>query len=286
MKKLPFAFFLIFVFALFNMIPYTAYADNQTLGKYNIQVESLEGSDDAKELNSYRKEFTKYLNQKVKWQIEAEDNDSYSYVSKSDLDFNDTSKIYGLKFHGLYTKYEQFASYDSFMNDLGECYKWRICINKDGTLFDMVIYKSNNTNTYGDIIGGDWYVDSCYVCNYLTPYYDPEVITKNTKRMLRNNNETDKDVKLVFFELDRLNGIDCAVVFVNNYAKYIYSYGMDFPAYKLSNETPQEIRDVISRTNSAICNNSDNQNTNTKVLYSYNMIMAFYSLCEYYSKSK
>jgi len=47
-----------------------------------------------------------------------------------------------------------------------------------------------------------------------------------------------------------------------------------------------KVHNVISRTNSAICNNSDNQNTNTKVLYSYNMIMAFYSLCEYYSKSK
>jgi hypothetical protein len=41
MKKLPFAFLLILVFALFNTITITAYADKQTSVKYNIQIESL-----------------------------------------------------------------------------------------------------------------------------------------------------------------------------------------------------------------------------------------------------
>ncbi len=284
MKKFSLMLFLFLSFLLCSIFPNTVHADNQDSVLYDIQIEYLKNSNDANELNSYRKEFLKYLNQQVKLYREATGKKTYSYLTYSDLDFNDSSKVYGLKYHGAYTEYELNASYKSFTKSLDEDYNWKISIDKDGTTFNIVIYKTDDSNTYGDKIGGGWYVHSCYINDFTIPYNNPTIIEKNMRRMLNDSNEKRSEIKMVFVELDRLLGVDVAVVFVDNKAKYIYAYGMDFPIYKLSADTPQEVYDVIMETIDEICSNCENQDTKTKRLYSYNMIMAFYKLCEYYNE--
>lgn len=284
MKKISLCTFFVFIFVIYIFPLNSVYASSVSKTEYDIQIESLKNSEDVNELKFYKKELVKYLNNNIKRHRKAAGNDAYSYFTYNDLDFYDETKMYGLKYHGTYTEYEPNATYNSFVKLLGDEYQWRITAKKNGTIIDFVLYKTDNKKTYGNKIGGDWYAVSCYVEDIELPYDSPQVIENNMQRMLNDNKETSKDIKLFFVGLDRTNYAEGAVVFVDGIAKYIYAYGMDFPRAKLMADTPTAVKCVIEETASAIGNNSDNRDTKTKRLYSYNMIMAFYSLCEYYSK--
>ena len=67
MKKFSLMLFLFLSFLLCSIFPNTVHADNQDSVLYDIQIEYLKNSNDANELNSYRKEFLKYLNQQVNY---------------------------------------------------------------------------------------------------------------------------------------------------------------------------------------------------------------------------
>lgn len=293
MKKLFLTLPLIIMFVLIQSFFIEAHAENKKEVKYDIKLESLSESDDAKEFNSYKKNFLNYLNKQTKWTIEASGNNTFDYLTSKDLDFTDNTKIKGIKVHGSYKSREPYPKYEQVMSCLEkEKFWWSVVIEKDDTIYTFSISKQDNAgSSYHTHIGGDWYASGCYLkkneeINYSAWYHSPEIVLSNLENLLKNCGESEKNIKFVYACIgDKWNNA-YGIVFVNDTAKYIYSYGMAFPAISsdFHEDTPQVVINVFNEISSNICNNSKAHTFEIDNLYSYKTIMYLYELCEYYKK--
>lgn len=261
---------------------------------YDIRIETLDISDDAKELNKYRKAVLKKLRYSTRYHIAASGNDSYTYLTLDDLDFTDSSKVMGMRSYGSYHRDESDVSYEDFMRivDNGTV-SWLIFIEKDNTqyLFNISKYseESSNTSMISEI-GGGWYISKLAdvtIINeinaeffYPKYYIDRNVIESNMKRLLKEEQEKGTDIKLVWTRIGV--GQIPYIVFVNGKAKYIYDFGLDFPDY--GENTPKVVADVIDEVTHEMWNNCKTGDPyKMDSLYSYNEVMAIMRLISYYS---
>lgn len=291
MKKISFVLIFILAFSGMKMFSVTTYAAEKKTVNYDIQHESLAESSDAKEFNRYRKTLIKWLNRVTDKKIEETKDNSYSYLTLKDLDFTDSSKVTGTKIHYVYTDYESSVQYEVFDNLK---YYWQVLIEKNDTAYIFSFYKTNTHDSiYEKKLCSDWYFSGGYVQKISdkndTTYencsrYKTDIINSNLERLLKNEKESHMNIQIVFTHMGERFGNDYGIIFVDNVAKYIYAYGMDFPTWDFREDTPQAAIDVFNETGNSICNNSENNSLKVTGLYSYNMIMAMYRFCEYYKK--
>ncbi|MDE7302209.1 MAG: hypothetical protein K2N60_02690 [Oscillospiraceae bacterium] len=292
MKKYYVSVIFIFcVFCIVQVCSVTAYAAKSNVVNYDIQIETLDISNDAKELNKYRKVILKYLRQETRRHIAASGDDSYAYLALDDLDFTDSSKVMGMKYHDAYYDNESDVSYEKFIQTVGNGQDWLIVIEKDDTLYSFGLVKTDNTsNRLVNEIGGGWYIGQNPTIKKINEsnandivfknFIDRGIIESNMKRLLKEEKEKSADIKLVFTKI----GIawDAYIVFVDGKAKYIYDFYMDFPDYRKN--TPRVVADVIDEVEKDLWNNCKTGDPyKMDSLYSYNEIMAIYRLIAYYS---
>lgn len=295
MKKLflmlPFVCFLVFL----SSFSITAYAETTDKSEYNIQIEILSDTQNAKELNKYRKNFLNYFNECAKKERKASGSNSYKLLKLDDLDFTDNSKVSGLKIHGSYTDYEYYAKYDEFMKSLENKDCWNLIITKGNTLYDVSIVKTDFPEKYGDNlykVGGNWYIWHCQL--YLEEYNwtvqlrkSADIVKSNIKNLLEYYNVDGTDIKVVFTDLNYWS-TNCAVIFVDNTAQYIYAGNFSTPYFYNENpDVPQEIQNALSECASGLFRGSyEQETTEIKRFRDYNMVISLFRLYEYYSKNQ
>lgn len=295
MKKIPFAISFIFIIMLLPCFSVIVYADTTNKADYNINIEMLFNTEDAKELNKYRKSFLNYLNGQVRKERKATGNNSYKLLKLDDLDFTDNSKVNGLKIHGSYSEYEFNSQYGDFVDFLEAHDFWCLNIIKENTLYDVWIFKSETPKWYGNNsykIGGSWYIYSCDL--YLEEHnwagaliYNTDIVRNNVENLLEYYNIDRTNIKVVFTDMDYLY-TNCAVIFVNDTAKYIYADNFSIPYFYNDNlDVPQEVQDVLSECASGLFRGSyEQKSAEIKVLRDYNMVISLFRLYEYYSKNQ
>lgn len=293
MKKISLILSIVFAFSIMQMFSVSAYAAKAKEIKYNITFESLFKSEDAKEFNKYKKAFLDFLNKQTERAIRSYRDDTFDYLTLDDIDFTDSKKTQGIKHH--YASYTDRAPYPKF-KDVMSClekdgYNWAVVIQKDDTRYTFFIYKTDAPRDDDTEIGGGWYANACSVLksginDYPVWYNSPSIISANLKRTLKECGEEETNIKFVYAHIGDKWDTSYGIVFVNGTAKYIYSYGMDFPCQssEFREDTPQVVINVFEEISSDLYNNNEAHTWKIDGLYSYSLIMYLYELCEYYEK--
>jgi len=296
MKRLSLVMSLIFIFTLLPHFLVTVDAEATTTTEYNIEIETLADTVEAKELNKYRKKFLNYLNKQAQKENNALGSNSYKLLELTDLDFTDNSKISGIKKHSHYSEYEFSATYDEFIKDLEADNYWCLNIIKDNTLFDVEIFKSDNPEKYSDKaykIGDGWYIKSCWIYlkeqNWTSPLiYDNNIIRANLEKLLNKYDVKSKNIKVIYTAIGKEDyWSTCAVIFVDDIAKYIYADTFFIPDHKLESDTPQKIRDILSDSADELFSGTKANPIETTDIYRlrhYNEIMSLFRLYEAYAE--
>lgn len=282
---------LVFILVIFPHFSITTYADKINKADYNIQLEMLSNTAEAKELNKYRKKFLNYFNEQAKKERQASGNNSYELLKSSDLDFTDNSKVSGIKRRGSYYDYEYYAKYEDFVKSLQTNDFWYLSIIKGNTLYAVAIFKSDNPEKYGDNvykIGGNWYIHSCDL--YLKSQnwtgaliYNADVIRKNVENLLEYYNVEGKNIQVILTDIGGYWTAQCAIVFVDGMATYIYANNFRIPYNNLKNDTPKEVQEALSECASGLYRGSyEQETTEIKRFRDYNMVMSLFILYEYY----
>ena len=293
MKRLHTVLALVLVFTL---LPCFSVRVNAEAYEYSIEIETLADTVEAKELNKYREKFLNYLNKQVKEERKASGNNAYRLLEPSDLDFTDNSRISGIKKHSHYSEYEFSAAYDEFIQDAEADNYWCLNISKDNTLFDVEIFKSDTSEKYSDKaykIGGGWYIKSCWLYleeqNWTGPLiYDNRIIRANLENLLNKYEVKSENIKVVYTAIGKEDYWSaCAVVFVDDVAKYIYADTFFIPDHRLESDTPQKIRDILSDSADELFSGSKASPAGTTDIYRlrhYNEIMSLFRLYEAYAE--
>ena len=292
MKKLSVIFALVLAVAFIPNISVNAYSEKDENGN-TIQVETLADGKEAKELNKYRKRFLKYLNDECKNARIASGDNSYEYLSLNDIDFTDVNKISSIKKYGIYQEYEYNAKYDDFKESLSDKIEWELIIKKNHTIFRIGIGEFDKTDIKSSYqkIGGNWYVTYCFVNVEKNSIYELtdriDTIMENMKCLLDYYNIENKDVKLLYtyFGDYGMGGGNCAVVFINDTANYIYAGNFETPAFNDTNRPsniPKEAYDVLEYCQQDLFSSTFGQGIEVKRFREYNLVMSLCRLYEYY----
>ncbi len=156
-------------------------------------------------------------------------------------------------------------------------------------MYKIITYNSDVPSDigYDDNVAGNWYIRSFGVDNMNYRMFlknDTHISKSNIEKLLTSKNEKSTDIKVIFTNMGGGICTQCAVIFVDDTAKYVYYYTFLIPYQNMREDTPEEIRKMAERQASKIfANFSAPDSTDIKELYSYNMIIYFMRLCEEYS---
>ncbi|MGN0696154.1 MAG: hypothetical protein ACI4J5_05230 [Oscillospiraceae bacterium] len=287
MKKLSFAVTVILFVMLLRPSAAAAFSKEEPRYGYDIRLECLADSEAAEELNQYRDVLLEYMNSEIKKQGKAAGVDTYSCLTEDDLDFTDDTKIHGIKKHGSYTDYEYNADNESFSASLGDEEYWYIVFQKEKTIYSAWLCQTDMQNAIGHCFADNWYIRQFYAdlterIGYVYLKYDTDVLSANINKLLGEKNESGKDIKVIFTDMGHIN-TDCAVIFVDGTAKYLYYDSFTVPYELMREDTPRDIRDSIQRQSERIFRNfAEQQSTEVVTLYPYNMVMYLLNTCERY----
>lgn len=287
MKKISLAIPTVFLIMLVLIQPCKVSAQEESSQNYyDIQLEKLCDTQEAKELNSYKNELLNYLNIEIKKENKAVGDDIYPLLDENDLDFTDETKIHGLKYHSSYTEYQYNTDLYSFTNSLTEDSYWHIIFQKGNSIYSAWLFHTNKKDTVGYNFAENWYINQFFVdkgqnrFSYLKD--DTDVIKSNLIKLLGEKQEQGKDIQVIFTDMNYIN-TNCAVIFVNGKAKYMYYYTFSIPCDLMNENTPKGIAESIQKQSESIFKNFKEQgSTDVITLYSYNMIMFLINTCERY----
>ncbi|MCH5301189.1 MAG: hypothetical protein J1E56_07715 [Ruminococcus sp.] len=294
MKRTLLIFTMVFA-VIVNLMTFTIEAANEV--KYDIQIEKLSDSEDAKEFNLYRDELLSYFNKLII-------KEKLTSLKKSDLDFKNEDTIQGVKVYGDYTTYKINASYEDIMGSLkGSGYSWKILIKTEKTAVFAVISPCDKAADNKFCFGKDnkWSVDFCQVSKSqgkegsstiaaVSAYslYDSAETNLNDLITANKNDE----IKVVYTNIgqsenDSYDYINGGIVFVNGKAKYIYSRGFILHTDRVSEKIPDYIKTILETNyTSDMCLNtlhSEYGCTHIKGLYNYDQVMALIKTYETYA---
>lgn len=268
MKK---AISLIMAFIIFSACGISVHGEKSE-STYNISVIKLSESDDAKELNKYRKALVRHIN--ISYARNQKRIEKYSFY------FDDPDTCYGVMDSGIYYNMKKDVSYDDFINSLsrgpvgytcastGYPNTWHIMIMFDAGLYDAEIYKAKKprSRAHDYNLGGDWYIEN----EFFTSITNSGSFEKAEKEWNERNdyvtkisealsavNEPVKDVQVYRCTFSDRSYAQGYVIFVNGTAKYFYTPGVYLQSNKYTEPyfpvteddfkegTPQDVKDKL-----------------------------------------
>lgn len=289
MKKISAVLSVMLVFALF--MPITANAEAKKSEQYNIQFEKLAGTEDAEEFNACKSEILAYFNSLLKEK-------KLTPLKSYELDFNEESLVQGFKFHGDYTEYAENATYDEILKSVPD-YDWRISVRTEKTAVYAIISHCSEKDSRHFHFGNDWCMTWCTVSksqgktgtsniSAVNAYALYDGAEKNLNKFIKA--DPNDDIKILYVKIgnseeDFFNYISGGIVFINDKAEYIYSFGFNIRGDMVAEDTPEEIKILLEKCSSEMYNNYVNSvygSQDVKGLYDYEQIMDIIKMYETY----
>lgn len=288
-----FLFISIVFFIVFQTLSFSVYAaeKNDTTLKYDIQFEKLTGTNDAKELNYYKKTLCSYFNEILK-------KEHLLTLKSSEIDFNNEALIKGFKVHNGFTDYTLGPTYENIIKSIPN-YDWRILIMSEKTAVYTVIKHCSDSDCKKFHFGKDWCINCCVVSKSHGKFGSPDVMAIGTYA-LYDGAETnlnkhikakkDDEIKVIFADIGyseteyHYYGV-CGIVFVNDTAKYVYSLG-GIGFYDLVESAPEYVKKLLEICSSKMYYNTQNSTygcKDIKELFDYNFTMTLIRIYETYA---
>ncbi|MBE6846498.1 MAG: hypothetical protein E7508_12560 [Ruminococcus sp.] len=274
-----------------NGISVFANGNNTTDKKYNIDFQLFSESDEAVVFNEHRDEIAEYFNDTVCTARKASDDNTLELFNVDDIDFTDDKKISCLKINDSYSDYAHNVKYDEFVSNLDSAYNhWCFYITKGETEYSGMIYPPSYVSPNSIPLSGieiDGYHIYLMIVHKIQDGEAPsgnsqttlKVIDGNLQELLTNVQESNENISVVLTDLNYIHS-ECAVIFVDNKAKYIYYEKITIPYDYLNENTPEALKSLVISFAEDNYDNCYKNSTKVKKLYSYDSIISLFSLCE------